>query len=32
MLKRAGYEVLAVDGPKEAMVIVRNETPRLIWT
>lgn len=30
MLKRAGYEVLAVDGPKEAMVIVRNETPRLI--
>ena len=30
MLKRAGYEVLTVDGPKEAMVIVRNETPRLI--
>ncbi len=30
MLKRAGYEVLAVDRPKEAMVIVRNETPRLI--
>lgn len=30
MLKRAGYEVLVVDGPKEAMVIVRNETPRLI--
>lgn len=30
MLNRAGYEVLAVDGPKEAMVIVRNETPRLI--
>ena len=30
MLKRAGYEVQAVSGPKEAMVIVRQETPRLI--
>ena len=30
MLKRAGYEVLAVAGPKEAMAIVRNEEPRLI--
>lgn len=30
MLKRAGYEVQAVAGPKEAMAIVRNEEPRLI--
>lgn len=30
MLKRAGYEVQAVAGPKEAMEIVRNEEPRLI--
>ena len=30
MLKRAGYEVLAVPGPKEAMAIVRQEEPRLI--
>ena len=30
MLKRAGYEVQAVSGPKEAMAIVRNEVPRLI--
>lgn len=30
MLKRAGYEVQAVAGPKETMAIVRNEEPRLI--
>lgn len=30
MLKRAGYEVQAVSGPKEAMTIVRNEEVRLI--
>ena len=30
MLKRAGYEVLAVPGPKEAMTIIRQEEPRLI--
>ena len=30
MLKRAGYEVQAVAGPKEAMTIVRNEEVRLI--
>ena len=30
LLKRAGYEVLAVPGPKEAMAIVRQEAPRLI--
>ena len=30
MLKRAGYEVLAVPGPKEAMAIIRQEEPRLI--
>ena len=30
MLKRAGYEVQAVAGPKDAMAIVREEAPRLI--
>ena len=30
MLKRAGYEVQAVSGPKDAMAIVREEAPRLI--
>ena len=30
MLKRAGYEVQAVAGPKEAIAIVREEAPRLI--
>ena len=30
MLKRAGYEVNAAPGPREAMEIVRNEPPALI--
>ena len=30
MLKRAGYSVLAVPGPREAMDVVRSETPDLI--
>lgn len=30
MLKRAGYEIQAVSGPKEAMAIIREEAPRLI--
>lgn len=30
MLKRAGYEVNAAPGPREAMEIVRNESPVLI--
>jgi two-component system NtrC family response regulator len=30
MLRRAGFEVQAVSGPKEAMTIVRNEEPQLI--
>ncbi len=30
MLKRAGYEVVTVAGPKEAMEVIRNHTPRLI--
>ncbi|MCD8262042.1 MAG: sigma-54 dependent transcriptional regulator [Bacteroides sp.] len=30
MLKRAGYEVVTVSGPKEAMEVVRNHAPRLI--
>ena len=30
MLKRAGYEVQSVTGPKEAMAIIREEAPRLI--
>ncbi|AVM53875.1 two-component system NtrC family response regulator [Bacteroides zoogleoformans] len=30
MLKRAGYEVKAVPNPREAMEIVRSETPALI--
>lgn len=30
MLKRAGYEVQAVPGPREAMDVVRAATPRLI--
>lgn len=30
MLKRAGYSALAVPGPREAMDVVRSETPDLI--
>lgn len=30
MLKRAGYEIQAVSGPKEAMAIIREEAPRLV--
>lgn len=30
MLKRAGYEVKAVPGPREAMEVVRSEAPALI--
>ena len=30
MLKRAGYSALAVHGPREAMDVVRSETPDLI--
>ncbi|MBQ8673576.1 MAG: sigma-54-dependent Fis family transcriptional regulator [Bacteroides sp.] len=30
MLKRAGYEVKAVSGPREAMDVVRSEAPRLM--
>jgi two-component system NtrC family response regulator len=30
MLKRAGYETLTADGPKEAMAIVRTRAPRLV--
>ena len=30
MLKRAGYEVKTVSGPREAMEVVRAEVPRLI--
>lgn len=30
MLKRAHYEVMAVASPKEAMAVVRHETPQLI--
>lgn len=30
MLKRAGYEVMAVPGPREAMEVVRSESPSLL--
>lgn len=30
MLKRAGYQVIAVTGPREAMEVVRSEAPSLI--
>ena len=30
MLKRAGYQVIAVAGPREAMEVVRSEAPSLI--
>lgn len=30
MLKRAGYDVRAVGSPKDAMEVVRGETPRLV--
>ncbi len=30
MLKRAGYDTLTAEGPKEAMAVVRSLTPRLV--
>lgn len=30
MLKRAGYQVVTVPGPREAMEVVRSEAPSLI--
>ena len=30
MLKRAGYQVQTVPGPREAMEVVRSEAPALI--
>jgi two-component system NtrC family response regulator len=30
MLKRAGYETLTAEGPKEAMAVARTQSPRLV--